>query len=62
MAALPAGVTAHTRCAEDVGYLFVENYNPAAATVTVEGHTDLETGEAVKQLAVPGYGIRVRKR
>jgi beta-galactosidase len=62
VAELPVGVTAHTRCAEGVEYLFVENYNPAAATVTVEGHTDLETGEAVKQLAVPGYGIRVLKR
>ena len=62
VAELPVGVTAHTRCAEGVEYLFVENYNPAAATVTVEGYTDLETGEAVKQLDVPGYGIRVLKR
>lgn len=62
VAALPEGVTAHTRCADGVQYLFVENYNEAAAAVSVAGYTDLETGEAVDTLSVQGYGIRILKK
>ena len=62
VAALPVGVTAHTRCADGVQYLFVENYNETEAVVSAAGYTDLETGEAMDALSVPGYGIRVLKK
>jgi beta-galactosidase len=62
VAALPAGVTAHTRCADGVQYLFVENYNETEVVVSAAGYTDLETGEAMDALSVPGYGIRVLKK
>ena len=62
VAALPAGGTAHTRCADGVQYLFVENYNETEAVVSAAGYTDLETDEAMDALSVPGYGICVLKK
>ncbi len=62
VALLPEGVTAHTRQDDGVEYLFVENYNPDPAAVSVAGYTNLETGESVTQVTIPGYGIRILKK
>jgi beta-galactosidase len=62
VANLPEGVTAHTRSADGTQYLFLENYTDMPAEVTVEGYTDMDSGEAVCTVTLPGYGIRILKK
>ncbi len=62
---LPHGVTAHERSGEGQTYLFIENYNGHAATVTLPAPMkDLESGKTLPAgaLELPPYGIKVFQR
>ncbi len=61
---LPEGVTAHTRQADGVEYLFVENYTDTEATDIALGavYTDMITGETVDKVDLAGYDIKILKR
>ena len=61
---LPYGVTAHTREDDGVKYIFIENYNAEAASVTLPSKlTNLETKQAEEgKITLEPYGIRIYKQ
>lgn len=63
LANLPTGVTAHTRQAEGVTYLFVENYteNPVENLPLGGSYTNLETGEKQDYVNLLPFGIQIFK-
>lgn len=59
---LPEGVTAHTRQADGITYLFVENYNEAEVTVSLgRSCTNMETGETQTQVTLNPFDCRIFK-
>lgn len=64
VARLPQGVTAHTRQADGVEFLFLENYTEEECSVAVEGvYKDAETGGDVSgDVSLPAFGCRVLRR
>lgn len=61
---LSAGVTVTMRTKGNQEYLFVQNWNPADAAVTLEERLmDFETGEIVRgELRLSGYEVRILTR
>ncbi|MFF2090823.1 beta-galactosidase [Paenibacillus sp. NPDC058174] len=62
---LPRGVTVQLRTDGEHDYVFVQNYNGAEVTITLDGDSYedlLEGGQAPVQLPLPAYGVRVLKR
>ncbi len=62
-AALPHGVTAHSRTDGEHTYLFVENYSPTEPVVLPlpRTMTDLLSGENIDTCTLPPYGFRILK-
>ena len=60
---LPHGLTAHSRTDGTHTYLFVENYDGTEAREVPlkEAMTDLQTGETVRKVTLPPYGLAVLK-
>ncbi len=57
---LPRGVTAHARESETARIVFVENYTAAPCTLDLKREYEiLSTGERVKLLNLPPYGVSV---
>ena len=59
---LPYGVSAHSRLDGDTKYLFVENYNSHAVSVTLPDSLDLETGESLcGECEIMPFGVKILK-
>ncbi|MNH34383.1 hypothetical protein D3C79_949760 [compost metagenome] len=62
---LPQGVTAQLRTDGTSDYVFLSNFNAAAASVALDGraYSDLLTGEAIgESLNMDGHSVRILKR
>lgn len=61
---LPQTVTAHKRTDGETVYLFVENYseNTVNNIALGDAYTNMETGEIVRFIDLPAYGVCVLKR
>lgn len=56
------GVSAHSRCDENVKYVFVENYNETKQTVQLgKQMQNLETGNVESVVEIEPFGVRVYK-